>query len=133
MYWLISQFPELDHLEPDQRVRVLRQVPWWTYPLIAARAVFPSLLLSVLVGLRLAAILRSGSVMFVSIPLAAALATGLYVYQLARVRSDMCRVIAEAFRGERTPFCFNCGYDLRDLDAARCPECGSPVHGDPAA
>src|SRR4051812_35217918 len=99
--WLISRFPELDHLEPHQRAQVMRQVPWWTYPLIVARAVFPSLLVSVPLGVWLAMVLRTRSAALVSIPIAAALATGLYLYQLARVRSTMRRVIADAFRGQR--------------------------------
>lgn len=38
-YWRISQFPELNHLEPSQRERLLRSVPWWTPMVLAGRGV----------------------------------------------------------------------------------------------
>jgi hypothetical protein len=129
MHWLISRFPELDHLEPDQRAHLLRQVPWWTYPLIIGRAVIAALLIGVIAGVWLAAALGVSIAALAVMPLAAGIATGLYGYQLARVRGVMRRAIADGFRGKRMPFCFECGYDLRGLDAPRCPECGSPVGG----
>jgi hypothetical protein len=132
MHWHISQFPELDHLEPDQRAHVLRQVPWWTYPIVIARAVIPSLVVGAIAGVWMADTLRWYAAALV-LPIAVALAAGLYGYQLARVRSIMRRVIADGFRGERMPFCFKCGYDLRGLASIRCPECGSDVHDAPAA
>jgi len=129
MHWFISQFPELDHLEAHQRAQLLRGLPWWTYPLILAAAVIPSLPLGALTTAWLAMTLRSGAAALFGIPVAVATAAGLYVYQLSRVRRVMRREIAEAFRGERLPFCFKCGYNLRDSDAPHCPECGSPVRG----
>jgi predicted Zn-ribbon and HTH transcriptional regulator len=54
----------------------------------------------------------------------------LYLYRLKRIRADMRRTLADAFLGERPPFCFNCGYDLRASDATRCPECGTSL-GEP--
>jgi hypothetical protein len=129
MVWLISQFPELDHLEADQRAQVLARVPWWTYPLVTASAIVPAILLSAAIGACVAIGLRSIAAAIIIVPLTATTAIGLYAYQLSRLRTTMRRAIADAFRGERLPFCFECGYNLRDSDAARCPECGGPVHG----
>ena len=133
MYWLINQFPELDHLEPDQRAHVLARIPWWTYPLLAASAVIPAIILGGLIAAWLAFDASSTTAAIVSIPIAATAAIALYARQLSRVRTAMRTVIAEAFRDQRLPFCFHCGYNLRDSTAARCPECGHPVHaGAPA-
>jgi hypothetical protein len=40
MHWKISQFPELDHLDAEQRAALLRGVSRWTYTIVVLRAVF---------------------------------------------------------------------------------------------
>lgn len=129
MYWLISQFPELEHLERRQRAQVLAHVPWWTYPVMVARAVLPALFLGAITAGLLAAGFGSDAAAFGAVPVAGAVAMFFYRYQLARLRTAMRQTILEALRGERLPFCFKCGYNLRDSIADRCPECGSPVLG----
>ena len=129
MYWLISQFPELEHLEPRQRAQVLVHVPWWTYPLMVARAALPALLLGGITAGVLSAGFGSDAAALGAVPVAGAIAVFFYRYQLARLRTAMRQTILHALRGQRLPFCFQCGYNLRDSVADRCPECGSPVHG----
>ena len=129
MYWLISQFPELDHLEPRQRAQVLAHVPWWTYPVMVGRAALSALFIGAITAGLLAAGFGTDAAAFGAVPVAGAIAVFFYRYQLARLRTAMRRTILEALRGERLPFCFQCGYNLRDSIADRCPECGSPAHG----
>lgn len=133
MFWSIGQFPELDRLEPHQRAQVLARVPWWTYPIITARAVVSALLLSAVLGVWLGTAWRSSAAAVVCIALAVTIAIGLYAFQLSRLRAAMRKVITEAFRGSHPSFCFQCGYDLRGSDAARCPECGGALPGGAAA
>jgi len=47
--------------------------------------------------------------------------------QMLRVRSSIRRTIKDALGDERTPVCLDCGYDLRAVQADRCPECGAPT------
>jgi hypothetical protein len=58
---------------------------------------------------------------------AASAAVYIYLAELNRLRTTMRAEIAKAFAGQRPPFCFACGYDLRACDAPRCPECGKPT------
>jgi hypothetical protein len=129
MIWTIGQFPELNHLEPDQRAALLSRVPRWTYPLLIAGSLVQGLLLGGLSIAYLLALTRSSfkasGVTGIVVTLFASAA--LYHYRLGRVRADMRRTLADAFHGERPPFCLECGYDLRASDTTRCPECGKPL------
>jgi hypothetical protein len=128
MFWTIDRFPELDHLDPDQRAAVLARVPWWTYPLVAAAAFVPAFLTGIFVTAYAARYGPTAMAAVAALPVAAAVRVGLYAFQMRRVRVAMRRAIAEGFRGRRPPFCLGCGYDLRASDdAARCPECGGAL------
>ncbi|HEY0009690.1 MAG TPA: hypothetical protein VGB55_13260, partial [Tepidisphaeraceae bacterium] len=88
-------------------------------------SVAAALLVACIVTLYLAQWTGPKSVPFVAIPVTIASAMLFYVNQLAQVRRGMRGAIADGFRGQRLPFCFACGYDLRNHHADRCPECGS--------
>jgi hypothetical protein len=129
MFWRIGDFPELDHLDPQQRSALLARVPGGTYPAMVLRAV-------VIASIASGVILRSLHLSFPDVEGAAKVAwfvsfpiflAGGYLYQISRVRRVTRRAIADALDGERPPFCFACGYDLRGSDAVRCPECGGAV------
>ena len=131
MIWTIGQFPELDHLAPEQRAALLARVPWWTYPLL----IFGSLIQGVLLGALsfgytylLVRSVQAAGIAASAITLAASI--GLYLYRLKRIRADMRRTLADAFLGERPPFCLECGYDLRASKESRCPECGVAIPGE---
>jgi hypothetical protein len=126
--WRIGDFPELEHLTPGQRAGVLARVPWWTYPIIVTRAVIAGAFVGGIVAGSLASMAQPPEVVAVGSALALALSSiGLYALQLARLRVLVRKSIADALRGERPPFCFACGYDLRGSDAACCPECGQTI------
>jgi len=130
--WTLAQFPELDHLDPAARAQLLRRVPWWTYPLIVVRAVFGAGLLA---GIAAGIVLQSFEPQVTAAALAAVavtVAVWFYVLQLRRLRIELRKEVAERFRGQRPPFCFECGYDLRGLTMPSCPECGKPVVAGPA-
>jgi hypothetical protein len=138
MIWTIGQFPELNHLEPDQRAALLAGIPRWTYPLLIVGSLIQGLLLGGLALGYLLLLKRSFQVSGIAAMSVALVASVLlYRYRLSRIRADMRRTLAEASQGERTPFCFECGYDLRASDATRCPGCGRelppPPARDPAA
>ena len=127
MHWTIGQFPELDHLDPAQRAAVLRGVPWWTYPLMALRAlvvggVAAGVVAAVLIETAGAAVAASTFIV-----LGVGLTLGAYLTQLNTIRRTLRSEIAASFAGRRPPFCLHCGYDLRVTSADRCPECGRPV------
>lgn len=127
MAWLISRFPELEHLEPHQRTQLLKALPWWTYPQLIARAGLGALVVAGMLG---GALWHSaGGQAALILALAAALIFGAWFYhqQLSVLRSFVRLEIAKAFSGERPPFCFRCGYDLRGSKEAACPECGKAV------
>ena len=128
MIWTIGQFPELDHLQPAERAALLARVPKWTYPLLVAGSLVQGLLLGGLAFAYTFWMARSYPPSAVAGGLVAVAASlGLYRRHLGRVRTEMRRTLADAFIGERPPFCFQCGYDLRASDAERCPECGTSL------
>jgi hypothetical protein len=129
MLWKVSQFPELEHLEPGQRAAVLRRVPWWTYWVMVVRAyLLGSMIATVVgaVGLRgLPWALTIVTVVVVGVT------TGVWYYlrQIGDLRGRMREQIAIEFSGRRPPFCFGCGYDLRGSGGETCPECGARADG----
>jgi hypothetical protein len=127
MLWSIGQFPELDHLDPRERTRLLRRVPWWTYPMI----VLLSVIVGALAGVVTAFIVAdswgrpAGAATFAV--MAAVVAALIYYRLLCRLRFEMRKEIAAGFLGRRPPFCLACGYDLRASCEDRCPECGGAL------
>jgi hypothetical protein len=126
MLWLISQFPELDHLDPPQRTAVLKLVPWSFYPRIVVISVCWGLFwfgvtvaLTFLLPRKIGVILGAGVGFVVTFYL--------YLEHLDEVRTVIRREIARAFAGRRPPFCFSCGYDFRNLAGDVCPECGQSI------
>jgi hypothetical protein len=127
MAWLISRFPELEHLEPEQRAQLLKGLPWWTYPQLIGRAVLGALLIAgVLGGALWSSVDRQAAFILGSI-VAVVFGVWFYHQQLSVLRSFVRLEIAKAYSGERPPFCFKCGYDLRGSNEAACPECGKAV------
>jgi hypothetical protein len=124
MHWTIAQFPELDHLTPEQRAALLRGVPWWTYRVIRGRALVVGLIVGGVVFGSTWDVLRSDLRMISTTAAAVATMVGVYLLQMSHLRRLMRVEIAAAFKGERPPFCFHCGYDLRAGVEPRCPECG---------
>jgi uncharacterized membrane protein len=128
MIWTIGQFPELDHLKPAERAALLARVPWWTYPLLIVGSLIQGLVLGgICLGYSYAVTRSFNTSGIVGLVITVVAAVALYHYRLGRVRADMRRTLADAFLGERPPFCFNCGYDLRASKETRCPECGTEV------
>ena len=129
MFLLFSQFPELDHLEPTERTAVLRKIPWWTYPAILFRSILRALVGSMLVTVALTTFLRlSGTELWLVLGfLTITFAVMWYALAIRRIRADVRRFVAQAYAGQKPPFCFNCGYDLRSSRGDCCPECGRAV------
>jgi len=127
MYWSIGQFPELEHLDPWQRARVLRKTPWWTYPLIVLRSVLPALALTTMAAGTAWITFKWDATALAYVLVAPAAAVGLYLFQIARLRVAVRNELARRFSGRRPPFCFSCGYNLRGTRGAFCPECGGKV------
>jgi hypothetical protein len=131
MIWTIGQFPELDHLKPAERAALLARVPRWTYPLLIAGSLVQGLLLGGLAFAYTFWMARSYRLATLTgVVVAAAAAAALYLRQLGRVRAEMRGTLADAFIGQRPPFCFECGYDLRASNETRCPECGATISGE---
>jgi hypothetical protein len=126
MYWTIGSFPELDHLEPHERARLMRLVPWWIYAKIISRYA----LLGLIIGLPVSAIISmesGGAPVPIMLGMMIPVVIAGYIYELKRMRRSLRETIAEAFRGQTLPFCMNCGYDLRAAVGEECPECGAAV------
>lgn len=132
MIWRIGQFPELEHLDAEDRRAVLRNVRWWVYPLLLLRAFTCAVL--AMVGLGLMSVLLFG-IWDMPVP---AIPTGLltliflviaYLYQINSVRRTMRAEIRELVARCGSPLCLSCGYDVRGSPGSRCPECGAPIVG----
>jgi hypothetical protein len=50
---------------------------------------------------------------------------GLYRVALAAIRAEIRRELARSYRGQRLPFCIQCGYGFDGITTGECPECGS--------
>jgi uncharacterized paraquat-inducible protein A len=126
MYWTIGSFPELNHLEPEERAAILRRLPRWTSLKIILRAARPAFFFAVIPMAFVGGVpvsVRAIAFLIVFVPVGICF----YLSYIGRIRIQMRETIAEAFRGERLPFCMNCGYDLRAAAEERCPECGAAV------
>lgn len=132
MIWLINHFPELDHLEPEQRRQALAQVPWWLYPAMLGLAGVAALIVGVVVAALVFEFSGSKKFAVLGLPVAVGAVVPLYCLQLSLIRRAVRRTIYDAFRGERLPFCLGCGYDLRASETPRCPVCGSNAFARPA-
>ena len=130
--WLISQFPELDHLTAEDRRRVLRAVPLWTYPYVIASSIFFAAIAAMFpVGLLIYVTRVAANVGFLLFGMAWLVLAGyFYAVQLRTIRRSMRSEIVRRCHGERLPFCFACGYDLRGGTPERCPECGGQSFSD---
>jgi len=131
MPWLISRFPELQHLEPSQRAQLLGQLPWWTYPQIVIRSLLVALCIVGLIGGFILQGLDWDKRLILSGIIELVFAVIFYRQQLKVFRSFVRLEIAKAFEGQRPPFCFGCGYDLRGSTQSACPECGKPIEPGP--
>lgn len=135
MFWTIGQFPELDHLDEIQRREVLRRVPWHCYPRLAGLSLFRGFFIGAFVALGVAIIFArflsedaaGASALATFIVTFVFLAIRFYLGDLENLRKIIRTEIAAAFKGQRLPFCFSCGYDFRNLAGNVCPECGHPV------
>jgi hypothetical protein len=122
------KFLELDHLEPADRRMVLARVPWWAHPLMIFISLIPAIPVAAILAWPVG--LATGSDVAVAIVFLTALVAGMlvtYQIQLRRLRHQMRLTVAKAFAGQRPPFCFRCGYDLRSSVSSKCPECGADL------
>ena len=127
MIFTLGQFPELDHLDPDQRAQVLGRVPWWTYPVLVGRSVVIGLVAMILLVAPWAGDIFGRAANTICLAAIIAVGVGAYFAQLRRLRGVVRRSIAAHFRRRRPPFCFACGYDLHAFTGPRCPECGGGI------
>jgi uncharacterized paraquat-inducible protein A len=47
--------------------------------------------------------------------------------RIRRLRRLVREAAVKYYHHQRPPFCLHCGYDLRELTSAKCPECGIPL------
>jgi len=106
IFWHISQFPELDHLDPIERAAVLRGVPWWTYPQLAVGAIIVgvvagivTLLFAFFHGLGGWEAWAPGVVVTIIVVIHG------YVSGVKGIRKSMRKELIKFFAGHRPPFC----------------------------
>src|SRR6185295_13208104 len=111
MIWLPRQFPELAHLDTDQRAAVLRRIPIWTIPMMIIRAGVGGFIWACLAFAGGAmfysqvtgtfAMDRSAEDMVVLTAFFVLAGGGIlsYLRQLKHIRAEMRAEIAEGFRG----------------------------------
>jgi hypothetical protein len=123
MHWRVDSFVELEHLDEDERKRVVRAALGnWSGPLILIRAVVLGLIpTAMLTAVGVCAGLRAELVA----PLLWVV-LGLIWYQcsLIRIRGQLLIYLENAARHKRLPMCLKCGYELTGLAGTKCPECG---------
>lgn len=126
MFWRFSEFPELQHLEPDQRRIVLRKVAWWGYLRLMTFAFVVAVMLSVCVRVCLSVLadVAPGVAGWMSLASFVGFVAIIYQVQMQSVRRSMRTTLIEALGNDRMPFCLACGYDMRGSPSGRCPECG---------
>ncbi|HZK80741.1 MAG TPA: hypothetical protein VFC46_06725 [Humisphaera sp.] len=133
MFWSIGQFPELDHLDAVERTAVLNRIPWSYYPRVIFQSIRWGLLCLVLGSFFSGAVIFPISSwlgeagFFASSALAIFVTVNSYLQELKNVRRVIRTEVLKAFEGQRPPFCFSCGYDIRALPGDICPECGQHI------
>ncbi|MHC4990328.1 MAG: hypothetical protein ACYTGC_05045 [Planctomycetota bacterium] len=130
-YWSLSSIPELQHLPVRARRELLRRaVPMRTRVIMVVNPLLRGMIAQLIVVLLIAVTLGANrQEILVVAGLATIILVSLvsYLLQVRRIRGHIRREIIEQLAGERPPFCFGCGFDLRGTDAEQCPECGAPT------
>jgi len=128
LYWRVSRFPELEHLTPAERSRLLRRVGLWRlYLAIVVAGLVAGLIAAVVVVSLLPPAYRGTPG-----PWALTVAAVVLLVH-AGAMMGLRRVLRRTLRGlagrERLPACLACGYPLTGFSGDRCPECGAPIPG----
>jgi hypothetical protein len=137
LYWRLSSLPELGHLTPDQRRRLIRRHVgrWWPRMLARSLALgfIGAVLLVFMLGM-VGALADATGPLFVGgfCTLCTAASVFLYQIQMRAIRVDLHRFLKRAFHDGGLPVCLCCGYDLRGIERPTCPECGASVRWDAA-
>ena len=135
LIWTFGMMPELEHLSPDEKSRILRTcVKRGTLVWLWAQSVVLGLLIASLV-VTSAYILLTGDVRtgpsglailfyFIFIPIVIILWCQM---QMHRIRRQLRKAIVDSTQTDRLPVCLNCGYDPRGTASDRCPECNASL------
>jgi len=130
MIWLISQLPELEHLDQASRkVLVKRARPSRFYSNAIAKSVLISLFVTFLMSLLWQVTIGEATrlVVYGFYVVFALLAIQTYRYELEKLRHIVRETISKLSKQERLPVCFSCGYSLHGIESDHCPECGAPT------
>jgi uncharacterized paraquat-inducible protein A len=119
--------PELSHLKPDDRRRLLANVKAGRLMTgIIVRSLGMSLLAALIAGALISWPSRMVSILAACV-VGTLVFSAIYHGHMLFIRAQIRFHMMKASRGERVPVCLKCGYDLIASQQDRCPECGAPV------
>ncbi len=127
MYWRVQGFPELQHLSPEDRRRIIRECfgpageVRWVIRLVVMGTfcgISAAMLIANLAGI------RAGNEIWLVAPMVLAAIAIVYQLRLIQVRGQLLMYLERVARKQRLPMCLGCGYDLTGLTSGTCPECG---------
>ena len=130
MYFRLTSLPELQHLTPRERRKLIRaSVGSSIVYRIAAKSFGLGLILGI-VGMNLihGLWLRNSFPGWITQLLITAVATVLiYCTSLIRIRGGVLMYLEQYGKDSRLPMCLNCGYSLEGIASETCPECGGRI------
>jgi len=131
MFWRIESFPELSHLAPADRKRLVQSSVGRLFQVaLLLNCTVVGGVLGTLSGLLIASMLGiAGTTMAVVLALVAAPVGMVLMFQLnlIRMRGELRIYLEQVAQTQRLPMCLNCGYDHQGLTSDVCPECGKPL------
>jgi hypothetical protein len=128
VYWTIRSLPELETFTAsERRILIAHAIPWRTRIWLFLRPIALGLA-AVIVAIPTLYLLRLDlAAQYAAFPVWLGAAALVYLLQVRSLHRQLRDQIRNMLKGQRSPICLSCAYDLRGANTDVCPECGRSI------